>query len=190
MKEKLTLKNIILLAVAGVAFIVFCLSFAIPLRFTTAAESGRAPFIIWGCSKLVANNGQVMGWNDLFGIERMDPNFFGLFGVILALLAAIALVLAVFVIKNEKVAKIIILVCAGVLLLSGIFQFLLVSGFKASLVNPVIRKYGESIRAELEKEVAYIQSYFRLSAGSIICGIVTILAAAAAGVSPFLPAKK
>ena len=189
MKEKLTLKNIILLAAAGVAFIVFCLSFAIPLRFT-AEESGRAPFIIWGCSKLVADGGKEMAWYDIIGIEKLDPNFFGLFGVLLALLAAAALVLAVFVIKNEKVAKIIVLVCAGVLLLSGIFQFLLVSGFKASLVNPIIRKFGEAIRADAEKEVAYMQSYFRLSAGSVICGVVTILAAVAAGVSPFLPVKK
>ena len=190
MKEKLTLKNIILLAAAGVALIVFCLSFAIPLPFAAAEETGRANFIIWGSTKLIANSGQQMPWSDMLGIERMDPNFFGLFGVILALVAAAALVLAVFVIKNEKVAKIMILVCAGVLLLSGIFQFLLVSGFKASLVNPVIRKYGEAVRADVEKEVAYMQSYFRLSAGSVICGVVTILAAIAAGVSPFLPAKK
>lgn len=187
MKKLFTLKNCLLLGAAFIGLLFFGLSFATKLYFPA---EGNLAFnnTIWGTST-VSYNGQTWPLAKVMeGMQRVDPLALPLIGVILILVAAIALCVAVFALKNEKIAKIVCLVAAGLLLLGGIFQFIVVPSFKTALYNSLI-KMGASEAAATE-EATHVAGYAQPGALSTISAVFSIVAGLAAGAAPFIPAKK
>ena len=120
MKKYFTLKNIILLSAAFVALLCFCLSFAV----RTFVYSSEYDFVfknaIWSASHVeLFYKGALSGSSVLDGAPFALP----IIGYVLAILSVFAIVFAVFFIKDAKVKKIITYVCAGVLVVGGIFTF-------------------------------------------------------------------
>lgn len=187
MKEKLTLRNVIIWTASLIGLVVFCVSFAIKGVFETPGDRVEFNNIIWG-STSGTMRGQTAPMSDILGFEKLDANVFGLLGVIFALVAAIALVVSAFAIKNEKIAKIVVLSSAGVMLLGGIFQFLIVPGIENSIATTYISLGADPAAARAE--ASEIASFAKLSGGSVVCGIFTVVGAIASAVSAFIPNKK
>ena len=187
MKKVFTLKNIILLVAALIGVVMFAVSFAIKVDIAAPGGTGAFKGLIWGCTKAELNGeeGPVIY---LLGLQKLSANLFGLLGVILVLVAAVVLCLAVFLIKNQKIAKILVLVAAGLLLIGGIFQLLILPSLKSSLYHGYVNAGADPADAKAESEL--IIQYCHLSAGSIVCGAFTFAAAVASAVAAFLPEKK
>ena len=187
MKEKLTLRNVILWSASLIGLVVFCVSFAIKGVFEVGGDRMVFNNIIWG-STSGTMRGETQPMSYILGFERLHANVFGLLGVIFALVAAIALVLSVFVIKNEKISKIVVFSAAGLMLLGGIFQFLIVPGIENSIASTYIAMGANP--AEAQAEAKEIAMWAKLSGGSIVCALFTIFGALGAALSQFIPDKK
>ena len=179
-KEYFTLRNVLLCFAILVGVLMISVSAAIKLPFDTEFGEAKIHYIIWG-THTVSLGGVTTSVSEAIGVDKLPANIFGLLGVIFSFVAALALAASFFV-KDAKINKIIVLSAAVIMLVGGIFQLLIVRGFVASLLT--VWGSGSKVLAE------NIASSTRLSGGSIVCGIFTILAALGAGAIPFVPNKQ
>lgn len=185
-KEYLTLKNVLLCFAILVGVVMISVSAAISLTMETEFGNVELTTIIWGTSSGILA-GKTYPLEVMLGFTRLPANAFGVMGVIFPLVAALALIYTFFN-KNEKINKIVIVCSALFMLVGGIFQFLIIPGFEASLIKAWTDtgNAGGNIEA-MAKSVA---DSAKLSGGSIACGIITIVAAVGAGLAPFVPNKQ
>ena len=191
MKEKLTLRNILICAGAFLGLLAFCLSFAD--TFKSNIEAAQATFynVVWGCKKVTAIVGGITKeatMYDAFGIQNAGALALPLIGLILVLLSAIGAVVVALFVKNEKIAKIALLVCAGLILVGGVFQFFTVALFPGQVADKMIKEgiIPASQRAEVIKGFKNEHG----GAAIVITGILGILGGALVAVSQFIPNKK
>lgn len=97
-------------------------------------------------------------------------------GIILVLLGAIGAVVVGFVLKDEKLRKIITLACAGVMLLGGVFAFITLPTARKLLWQAV------HMTVEQVKELGYKAS----CPGGTACGILAIIGAITIAVPQFI----
>lgn len=189
MKKFLTLRNVIIWTAALIGLVMFFVSFALPAKMVADGIEGTIDHVIWGFDSMTGG-GYHVTIAEAYHFKSADANGFGLVGFLLTLIAALVLVVAVFLIKKEKIAKIIIFASAGLMLVGGIFQLLVVPGISSSFVNAAVRAYGEGVRQEAKSIGDSLQGYSSLSGGSIVCAILTFLAGGAAVASQFVPDKQ
>ena len=173
MKEKLTLRNVAIWFAALLALVVFIVSFTVKFWYGTKAGGIMFNNFIWG-SKSGAE------WADgrMFGgsFPGVGPAVLPLIGILLVLLSAIGAVVVSFVVKDEKLRKIIILVCAGLMLLGGVFAF---------ITRPTGAKLLWSA-VHFKEEEAIQLGYNPRCPGGVACGILAILGAVSIAVPQFL----
>ena len=188
MKKFLTLRNVLLASAAFIGVLFFALSFATKVNFPA---EGNLKFnnVIWG-SSTITYNGEVYPMSKIFdGLNvKLGPLALPLVGVILILVAAVALCVAIFAIEDQKVAKIVILVAAGLFVLGGVFQFIVIPSLKTSMTNAFV-KVGLS-QKEAAEEAYVVASYAQTGTLSTISGVFSIIAGLVAGAAPFLPEKQ
>lgn len=189
MKEKLTLRNVIIWSAAFLGLLIFCLSFAGGARmsYTEGNHSLLYKFTnaIWSCSHVnVYDNGSLMASGDIAG----KPFILPILGIVLVLVAAIGAVLISFLLKNEKLAKILLIVAGVLSIVGGVFVFF--TG------ESVIRSFVYEMTGNLDQLEAY-KAEFKSAGGkwgpgalTVILGILAIVAGGLNIVAPFLPEKK
>ena len=184
MKEKLNLRNAILWTVALVLVIVFLASFgaASTLKGVTEGIYGeiRCHQAVWGCRYVT---GYAAGHFFKEYLGKPVVNAPGLIGALLILLASGGLVAITFLIKDEKLAKILTLVAAGVILVAGVlFFFVCGAGWRAFQQSLIDEGHYISIQ-EIKRQYPGMRSSSGYGIGA---GIVTILLAAGVVVSQFI----
>ena len=186
MKEKLNLRNAILWTVALVLFIVFIASFGAASTMKGTAEGGIYGNIIchntiWGCKYINGYAGVHYFYQYLVKAVASAP---GIIGALLVLLASGGLVAITFLIKNEKLAKILTFVAAGVILVAGVLFFFVCGApwyvYQESLIE------GEGVYVDVQTIKAQLPGMHTVSGYGIGAGIVTILLAAGVVVSQFI----
>ncbi len=124
MKEKLNLRNAILWTVALAALIMFFASFGANATFKGVIEGDYIDAtmmnVVWGSRVASAwTNGVPMGQT----LRKAVVNAPGLIGTLLLLLASGGIVAITFLVKDEKMAKILTFVCGGAILVAGVLLF-------------------------------------------------------------------
>ncbi len=124
MKEKLNLRNAILWTVALAALIMFIASFGANATFKGMVGGdyfdATMSNVVWGSKYAVAwSHGMVTGE----ALKKAVVNVPGLIGALLLLLASGGIVAVTFLVKDEKMAKILTFVCGGAILVAGVLLF-------------------------------------------------------------------
>ena len=191
MKEKLTLRNVIIWGAAFLGLLFFFLSFAVKAQVYGQGEGGKWQYVftnaIWSDSTLeIYLNGKLMDAGAVTG----KPFILPIIGVILLLVAVIGAVLVSFLVKDAKLSKILLIAAGGVAILGGVFVFFVgesaLRSFAYAMGGEEALNDMASIRAEM-KQAGFHDGPRALG---VIIGIVAILAGASFGVAPFLPEKK
>ena len=187
MKEKLTLRNVIILSAALIAVVVFALSFLV--RGCIEMEGGKYIFT-FAVYRPLEVIGIENGHTEVIDLRKYDTVTFALplIGVILTLLSAIAAFVVTFVVKDEKVAKIALLVCGGLTVVGGVFQFFVGETALRSFTN-IESGSLENLDWVREKLREMGGKYYTGGLG-IVDAVLAILAGCAFAVAPFLPEKK
>ena len=187
MKEKLTLRNIIICSAAFIALLAFCLSFAVKAHIQIEGAHYRFFTAVWHIEKVVGvENGHI----ETMMLPKEYTSLFALplVGFILALVAGIGAVVISLLVKNEKLGKILVLVCAVLMITGGVFMFFVgESGIRTfTLAN------GGTLAdvTEMKEVMKQLGGKYYTGVLGIILAILTLLGGAAMGVSQFLPNKK
>ena len=191
MKKFLSLKNILVCAGALLGVLVFALSFADGLVGTTDFGNTKMPNLVWGVKQIIFyGGGAEVKWAfyDGFGISTSGILPLPFVGVLLALIAAVAACVVLFLVKDAKVQKIALLVCAGLLLVGGVFQFFAGAMFPDHVANQMI---AAGVIPESNRELVHkMFSDMHVNAVVILTGIFGVLGGLSVAVSQFLPEKK
>ena len=191
MKKFLTLKNILVCVGALFGILVFALSFADGMKGVMEGDEARIPNIVWGSTKLfITSSGQTITFSfyDGFGVANSGILALPFIGVLLALLSAIGACVVLFIVKDAKVQKIALLVCGGLLLLGGVFQFFAGAMFPNQVANKMI---NAGVIPESNRELVYrMFANMHANAAVYLTGVFGVLGGAAIAVSQFLPEKK
>ncbi len=174
MKDKLTLRNVAIWFAAVLALIAFILSFTANFWFGTKSDGVVFNHIIWGAD----TGGEYLHGHGAFGsLDGKDtPAVLPMIGFLLIILSAVGAVVVSFVVKNEKVRKIIALSCAGLMLLGGVFAFItLPKG------GELLKKYM-GFTVEQVEQMGYKPSCPAATAG----GILAIIGAVSIAVPQFI----
>ena len=188
MKEKLTLRNVIIWTVALVGLILFFCSFGATARLRGVVQGDYGDILfynaVWGSQTMAGSaGGSYVAWSNVAPVG----NAFGIIGVILLLLASGGLVAINFLLKNEKTAKILTFVCGGVILVAGILLFF-VGETPWYVLQENMKEEGMYMDITTIKN-AYSGAKTSSSYG-IGGGIVSILLAAGVVASQFIPDVK
>lgn len=183
MKKFLTLRNVLICAGAFLALLVFIFSFVAELRAVNPGGDFSNLNFIWGGTK-VRNNatGAIADSGDGVGVVVLP-----MLGAILSILGGLcAVVIALCgdkLFKNEKVAKIVLLVAGGLIVLGGVFTLFAKEGY----IGNVAREEGITV----EQYKAWIQSQnITLKCGlPIVSGILGIVGGGAIILSQFVQEK-
>ena len=188
MKEKLTLRNVIVWGAAFLGLLFFFLSFAAcaSMRFNDGHATAEYTFknAIWASDYVIAKaNGVVIAEGPVTG----SPYALPIVGIILVLVGALAAVVISILVKDSKI-RMFTLIGAGVVsILGGVFIF-----FVGESAIKTLWVLSESPIPFDQFKAAYkaAGATWGPNALPIIIGIVAILAGCAYGVSSFLPEKK
>lgn len=199
MKKYLTLRNVIMGSAIFIALLFFFLSFAINASgIANLGDQMKVTFkgIVWGTSSIVGTKISTGETNtesiyEMFGFSSSGLNLPVFFGVLLPLLAAVALAFCFFAVKNKKHFQYIGLVLALVFITGGILQFFAISGLKDAFVRQFVT-YQEMTKEQAKIAVETMIGGYNLglSALSIISGIFAILAGLGVGFAQVVEDKQ
>ena len=187
MKEKLTLRNVVIWGAALLGVVFFCLTFAIKgyYQFVESGDTTKVIFdnILWdGTSTTTFFNGKFDG-SARFTKSGAFP--LSIIGAVLLLVCSLGMPVVALLVKNEKIKKYVSLGACVTLIASGIFMFFV----KETIVRTICLNYLGSLDYLPEFKKSLTASY-EANAMATVVGIFTILVGCAFGVSPFLPEKK
>ena len=192
MKEKLTLRNVIVAGAFALTLAVFVMSFF--ARFTIDLDGVRASYtnIVWGCRYIVAPGyDPIPIWEDMH-VNQIKPSVVLLISTLIIFAGALAATLvALFV--NKPFAKWIIVGCAVLVLAGAVMQFFAKSSFVRAMTdtNAEVEGWSKQKADDFYTEImAKINTFNPATGVSTASGILSIVAALAIGAAPFLPEKK
>ena len=189
MKERLTLRNVVIWGAAFIGLLFFFLSFAVSAKLTFAEENHFAEYTfgnaIWNGGSIVGkDNGRVI----VEGTVQGSPFALPIVGIVLVLVSALAAAIISFAVKDEKIKKY-ALIGAGVLSVTGgIFVFFV--GETAVRTYCFLSGYPLSKLDDLKNILKLNGAEWGPGALGIITGIFSILSGCAYATSQFLPDKK
>ena len=191
MKEKLTLRNVIIWGAAFLGLLFFFLTFAVKAQVYGYGEGEKVAYVftnaIWGGNTIeIYMNGSLLQ----SGAAAGKPFILPIIGVILLLVAVIGAVLVSFLVKDNKLSKILLIVAGGLAIVGGVFVFFVgesaLRSFAYLMGGEEALNDMASVRAEM-KEAGFHDGPRALG---IIIGIVAILVGGSFAAAPFLPEKK
>ncbi len=191
MKKLFTLRNVLILAGALLAILVFVFSFLAVCKtegdLLGTHYVSRVYNIIWGANKsktVAGNNTEIRKFDEAYPAAGLP-----LVGAILVLVGGLCALVVVLLgdklFKNEKVAKIVLLAAGGLMLVGGVFHFFINSAFADVMVKQANSEHFTKQDAldMLKDEKA---SYGLV----IVSGILAVLGGLSIAASQFLPNKK
>ena len=191
MKKFLTLKNILVCCGALLGVLVFAVSFADGLAGTMEGANAKLPNLVWGVKKIVFSVGgkeTTYAFYDGFGIPSSGVLVLPFIGLLLGLLSAIGAVVVLFLVKDAKAQKIALFVCAGLILVGGVFQFFAGSMFPGQVANKMI---AAGVIPESNRELVYrMFADVHANAAVYLTGVFGILGGLSIAASHFVPEKK
>ena len=125
MKEKLTLRNVILWTVAFALIVLFVFSFGASVKLVATIEGQYVEYVfnhaLWKTDVVYATGEKPITVPDAY---RLSSGL-GITAVLLFLLSAGGLMAVSLLVKQDKLKKILIFVCAGVILVGAVLLFFL-----------------------------------------------------------------
>ncbi len=185
MKKIMTLRNVIIFTAMFIGVLFFCLSFAAKSKLVVGDEGYIFYGSVWGASKVdvLLDGGRTISQT----IPSAKRGMFALplIGFILLLVGALGLIVPTFILKDEKMKKICYFVCAGMMVVGGVFQFFNAENFYYAYA----KVEGISV-ADVKK--FFVDAGYEASGGAlcVISGIFSILAGAGVVVSQFIKDKE
>ena len=185
MKEKLTLRNVILWTAALALIVTFYFSFGATVKLTGHPGGTYVQYVftnaLWKTKTAIVTGEEPITIPEGY---RLSSGL-GIAAVLMLLFASIGLVLISFLVKDEKVKKVLIFVCAGLILAGGVMLFFLAQkGWKE-----VANMTGEPL--EEVKEMLKMYGFKASSPYGTGAGIVSILfSVAIIGTQTFIPEVK
>ena len=184
MKEKLTLRNLLLWCAGLMGILVLVFSFLTSLNFNDAGSKFAIKNIIWGA------NAQEMAGVRAKIDPAYGPSVIVMIGVILVVLGAVCAVLMSLLgeklVKDAKIRKIVLLVAGGLMVAGGVMHFFIVPS-AAGAYAAYRTKMGYPTTAAQVLELW--KDSHPSSAMAIVSGILAILGGGAACVSQFVKEK-
>ena len=185
MKEKLTLRNLILAVVATIGLVLFFVSFGASASLKGFAEDsyGVVKFstVVWSSSAYEMISGSVHMGGVIPEAYRV-ASVPGIIGALLFILVSGGLIAVVFLVKNEKVRKILMFVCGGLYLAAAILMFFVgeVAWKNFATMMGITVEAAKSANPGLKASSPY----------GIVSGIFGIIMAGGVIASNFIPDKK
>ena len=189
MKEKLTLRNAVILCAAFIGLLFFFLGFAVKgkLSFVEGGTNANYYFsnAIWcdGYVKGFANGVQIVE-----GEVTGKPFALPIVGIVMLLLAVIAAVVVTFALKDKKVQKIALISAGAFALIGGIFVFFV--GESAVRTYYYLNSGTLEGLSDFKNAMKAIGASWGPNGLGVVTGIFFILVGCAFGAAPFLPEKK
>ena len=195
MKKLLTLRNVLIAAGAFLGILVFVFSFLAVCRTEGSALGtswvSKEHGIIWGAYKSVTVSGNN---TNIHKYDKANPAcVLPLIGSIMIILGALCAVLVVLLgdnlsfLKDEKVRKIVLLACAGMMVVGGIFWFFINLSYANAMVRDAkangINDYTTQDALDALKDAK--ASYALV----IVGGILAVLGGGSIAASQFLADK-
>ena len=189
MKERLTLRNVVIWGAAFIGLLFFFLSFAVSAKLTFAEENHFAEYTfgnaIWNGGSIVGkDNGRVI----VEGTVQGSPFALPIVGIVLVLVSALAAAIISFAVKDEKIKKYALIGAGVISVTGGIFVFFV--GETAVRTYCVLSDYPLSKLDYLKNILKANGAEWGPGALGIITGIFSILSGCAYAASQFLPEKK
>lgn len=196
LKEKLTIRNVVIWGAALLGIVFFFLTFAIDGTIVQYEQDSllvnhRMTYvfhnILWDGTKLDFYHDGVYDSSVVIpsGAQYALP----IIGAILLILSCLGAVVVSFVVKNKKIYMI-SLIAAGVLAITGsIFIFFC----KETMIRNFLYQEGvplSDINQHYEEYKAMIKGQYGSNALTYVIGVIGIVSGCAFAVSPFLPEKK
>ena len=184
MKKYLTLHNVILCCAAFVGLLFFGLSFAAKASASVQGVSYVFNGSVWGSFSLTLEGGTT-SINQALNVHSLFP--LPMIGFILLLVGTLAALCGGLLVKDEKIKKIVLLSCAGLVLVGGVFQF-----FNTENVYYAFQAaFAEDFATVERVKQLFAESGAKVSGGAlcIISGIFSILAAGGIALVPFIKDK-
>ena len=174
-----TLKKVVLplLFVALAATAMILVVFA-SLKFSNALSDVTVKGITFGAYEQVVKTG---GTSVVTELKDYDPSLMPLLGFIFIGVGLVVAALGLFLIKDEKSAKIVVLVAAGLVLVGGVFQFFALQSFARVTAKVFDQKYEDVLK-----------NFKDNNAKITLCtvgGILGIAASLVLAIRAFLPKK-
>lgn len=188
-----TMKKVLPVVAFALAVVAIVLSFFAAMKITVAGSSGTYENIIWGCEKVVAEDGSVLYVKDVIGVERIGIAVVPFIGLILMLLGGVGALLVALLAKKPG-AKWLVLVFGLLILAGAIMQFFALSAFARAMIETAYKQAGITDRAQIEQAVK--ESIENLKKQdpkfviSTIMGILGCVGGVAAVAGGLLPEKK
>ena len=187
MKEKLTLRNVVIWAAAFLGVLFFFLTFTIKgyYQFTESGDTTKVVFsnILWdGTSTTTYFNGKIEG-SARFLKSGAYP--LSIIGAILLLVCSLGMVAVSIFVKNDKIRKYVSIGAGVAVIAGGIFIFFV----GETIVRTVCLNYFGSLDY-LDELKKMLNATYNAGAMASVIGVFAILVGCAFGVSPFLPEKK
>lgn len=187
MKEKLTLRNLLLCFVALFGLLVFIFSFVTNVKALNADGNWQATYnsVIWGCKEYTYK-----GFLDVIVKDSANFKALGLplVGSILVFVGALAAFCISLCLKKEKAVKIVLVLVAVVMIVGGVFVILTPLSFFNTMAAKTAAELN--ITVDQAKELMKAQGGTLTSPLAIVSGILAILGGIAACVSVFFGEKK
>ncbi len=189
MKDKLTLRNILIWCAGLFGILVFIFSFLAAYRLTQGADWSEARTFIWGARTTVYSDGSSQTVSPENAAKAAPLPIVGAFLVLVGALCAVCMSLfGDKLFKNEKVGKIVLFVAGGFMVLGGVFAFFAQGQFEQ--LNYVDTSHG-AIKSVEEYRKMIADAGFKISCAlPVISGILAILGGGAVVASQFIPDKK
>ena len=175
MKEKLTLRNLLLCGGALAGLVAFIFTFLAKITVTYGMVTSQTKNVIWGAKVQVGSDAWV----------QLGPAVLPMIGAILIILAALcagAMLLAgEKLVKDAKLRKIVLWGAAVLMIVGGVFLFFTLQGY----VHAYVAKMGGDYDFLL-KEMKEMNPKTTMS---VIAGIGAILGGLCIGVAPLVKEK-
>ena len=196
MKERLTLRNVVIWGAALLGIVFFFLTFAIDGTIVNFEQDSllvnhRMTYvfhnILWDGTNVDFYHDGV--YESSIGTRSGAQFALPIIGAILLIVSCLGAVVVSFLVKNKKIYTI-SLIAAGVLAITGsIFIFFC----KETMIRNFLFQEGvplSDINQHYEEYKAMLNGQYESNALAYVIGVIGIVAGCAFGVSPFLPEKK
>lgn len=189
MKDKLTLRNVLVCCAFVLALAVFVMSFLAAFRYTYAfmGDQDRTIYnIIWGANRY--KNISVVGGTTTISEGNFDKPYgaaaMGLVGTLLVFVGALAALVVSLVLKESKVRKYVLIGCGALVVVGAALTFFTVESFYASCA-----KANDVTVKDIKDNLASMNAKIHCAL-PIIMGILGVVSGGAIVCSQFVSDKK